>query len=102
MVTLEAGAYTAILRGNNNTIGIALVEAYDLNQGVDSKLANLSTRAFVNTDDNIVIAGFVLSEGDGTDDRVIVRGIGPSLAALAYHPSWQIRGWSCAIIMERC
>ena len=86
MATLQAGAYTAILRGNDNTIGIALMEAYDLNQGVDSKLANLSTRAFVNTDDNIVIAGFVLSEGDGTDDRVIVRGIGPSLAAFGLSP----------------
>ena len=77
------------MRGNGNTSGVALVEVYDLNQGVDSKLANLSTRAFVSTGDNIVIAGFLLS-GDGTngingiggpdDDRVIVRGIGPSLA----------------------
>ena len=86
VATLEAGAYTAILKGNGNTIGIALVEAYDLNQGVDSKLANLSTRAFVNTDDNIVIAGFVLSEGGSADDRVIVRGIGPSLAAFGISP----------------
>ena len=44
--------------------GVALVEVYDLNQGADSKLANLSTRAFVSTGDNIVIAGFLLS-GDG-------------------------------------
>jgi hypothetical protein len=85
VVTLDAGAYTAILRGKNNTIGIALVEAYDLNQGVDSKLANISTRAFVNTDNNIVIAGFVLS-ADGPNDRVIVRGIGPSLASFGISP----------------
>ena len=46
-MTLAPGAYTAIVRGNGNTSGVALVEVYDLSQGVDSKLANLSTRAFV-------------------------------------------------------
>jgi hypothetical protein len=87
VVTLDAGAYTVILRGNRNTIGIALIEVYDLNQGVDSKLANISTRAFVNpTDGYIVIAGFVLS-ADGVDaDSVIVRGIGPSLSAIGISP----------------
>ena len=79
MATLPPGAYTAIVRGNGNTSGVALVEVYDLNQGVDAKLANLSTRAFVSTGDNIVIAGFLLSNYPGLD-RVIVRGIGPSLA----------------------
>ena len=74
--------YTAILRGKGNTSGVALVEVYDLNQGVDSKLANLSTRAFVSTGDNIVIAGFMLSDGNAVDDRVVVRGIGPSLTAV--------------------
>jgi hypothetical protein len=77
--TLPPGAYTAIIRGNGSTSGVALVEVYDLNQEVDSKLANLSTRAFVSTGDNIVIAGFLLSDHGG-GDSVIVRGIGPSLA----------------------
>ena len=62
LATLAPGAYTAIVRGNGNTSGVALVEVYDLNQGADSKLANLSTRAFVSTGDNIVIAGFLLSD----------------------------------------
>ena len=79
VATLAPGAYTAIVRGNGNTSGVALVEVYDLNQGVASKLANLSTRAFVSTGDNIVIAGFLLSNYPGLD-RVVVRGIGPSLA----------------------
>ena len=78
--TLAPGAYTAIVRGKNNTSGVALIEVYDLNQGVDSKLANLSTRAFVSTGENIVIAGFLLSNGN-VNDRIVVRGIGPSLAA---------------------
>jgi hypothetical protein len=30
LVTLAPGAYTAIVRGNNNTTGNALVEAYGL------------------------------------------------------------------------
>ena len=47
--TLDPGAYTAIVRGKNNTSGVALVEVYDVNQAAPSKLANLSTRAFVGT-----------------------------------------------------
>jgi hypothetical protein len=40
----------------------------------------LITRALVATGDNIVIAGFVLGSNNGVD-RVVVRGIGPSLVA---------------------
>jgi hypothetical protein len=73
--TLNPGAYTAVVRGNNNTSGVALVEVYDLDSAVLAKLANISTRAFVSTGDNIVIAGFILGNNNG-DDRVVVRGIG--------------------------
>jgi hypothetical protein len=76
--TLSPGAYTAIVKGKNNAVGAALIEVYDLNQTVAAKLGNISTRAFVSTGDNIVIAGFVLGGGSGTD-RIVVRGIGPSL-----------------------
>jgi hypothetical protein len=79
VATLAPGAYTAVVRGNGNTSGVALVEIYDLDQGVASKLANLSTRARVSTGGDIVIAGFVLSNSNA-DDRIVVRGIGPSLA----------------------
>ena len=78
--TLNPGAYTAIVRGKNNTSGVALVEVYDLSQAVPAKLANISTRAFVSTGDNIVIGGFILGNHSGAD-RIIVRGIGPSLTA---------------------
>jgi hypothetical protein len=81
VASLAPGAYTAIVTGNGNSSGVALVEVYDLNQGVDSKLANISTRAFVSTGDDIVIAGFLLSDSS-TSDKVVVRGIGPSLTAL--------------------
>jgi len=79
--TLVPGAYTAIVRGKNNALGVAVIEVYDLNQEVLAKLANISTRAFISTGDNIVIAGFILGSNIG-DDRIVVRGIGPSLAAV--------------------
>jgi hypothetical protein len=78
-VTLNPGAYTAVVRSANNTPGVALVEIYDLNQQVASKLGNISTRAFVSTGTEIVIAGVTL--GSHRDaDRIVVRGMGPSLA----------------------
>jgi hypothetical protein len=77
---LNPGAYTAIVRGKNNTSGVALVEVYDLSQAVLAKLANISTRAFVSTGNDIVIAGFILGHNSG-NDRIVVRGIGPSLTA---------------------
>jgi hypothetical protein len=80
VATLVPGAYTAIVSGNGGNSGVGLIEVYDLTQTGDAKLANLSTRAAVNTGDNIVIAGFVLSIGNG-NDRIVVRGLGPSLAA---------------------
>ena len=79
--TLNPGAYTAIVRGKNNTSGVALIEVYDLSPAVPAKLANISTRAFVSTGNDIVIAGFILGNHNG-NDRVVARGIGPSLTAL--------------------
>jgi hypothetical protein len=79
-VTLAPGAYTAIVTGNGaNKTGVALIEVYDLDQAAPSRLANLSTRAMVGSGGDIVIAGFVLSDNT-VDDRIVVRGIGPSLA----------------------
>ena len=60
METLAPGAYTAIVPGKNGTTGIGLVEAYDLDQAVDSELANISTRGFIDTGDNVMIGGFII------------------------------------------
>ena len=75
---LVPGNYTAIVRGKNNTTGVGLVEAYDLNQGANSRLANISTRGYVSTGTNVMIAGFILSSGNS---KVVVRALGPSLEA---------------------
>ncbi len=79
---LNPGAFTAVVSGKNNTSGVALVEVYDLGQAASAKLANLSTRAFVSTGDNIVIAGFTLGGSSPlASGRIVVRGLGPSLTA---------------------
>lgn len=78
--TLAPGPYTAIVNGTNNTTGVALVEIYDIeSQPPASQLANISTRAPVQTGDNVMIGGFIISGSDPTN--VLVRGIGPSLSA---------------------
>jgi hypothetical protein len=75
---LPAGNYTAIVRGVNDTMGVALVEAYDLSPDSNSTLGNISTRSFVQTGDNVMIGGFIVQ---GTQPkRVIMRAIGPELS----------------------
>jgi hypothetical protein len=85
VATLTPGAYTAILIGKNQTTGIGLVEVYDNNQAVDSQLANISTRGFVQTGNNVMIGGFILG-GNPNNTRVALRGIGPSLAQFGLNP----------------
>ena len=76
---LAAGSYTAIVRGANSATGIGLVEVYDLDpQPALSRLANIATRGLVQTDDNVMIAGFILQQGTS---QVVVRATGPSVFA---------------------
>lgn len=76
---LNPGLYTAAVRGKDNGTGIGLVEAYDLAPNASSKLANISSRAFVNTGDDVLIAGIIVG-GNAGATRIMVRAIGPSLA----------------------
>jgi hypothetical protein len=76
--TLAPGTYTAIVLGKNNSTGIGLVEVYDLSPAANSLVANISTRGFVDTGDNVLIGGFIV--GPGSTGRVAVRGLGPSLS----------------------
>ncbi|MEO8440219.1 MAG: kelch repeat-containing protein, partial [Spartobacteria bacterium] len=79
LVTLDPGAYTVFLRGHDGGTGVGLVEIYDLDSGISSHLGNLSTRAAVQTGENVVIAGFILGVHE-TNAVVVIRGLGPSLA----------------------
>jgi hypothetical protein len=80
LATLDPGLYTAIVQGKNGGTGVGLVEVYDLDEAADSELANISTRGFVDIDENVMIGGFIV--GDGVSTSVVVRAIGPSLAAV--------------------
>ena len=79
-ITLPPGAYTAVVKDRQEMPGVALVEVYDLDGNSETLLANISTRGFVAGGDHVMIAGFILAGGTG-GSKVIVRAIGPSLAA---------------------
>ena len=51
--------------------------------GPPAQLGNISTRAFVQTGDNVMIGGFIV-QGTGPK-RVIIRAIGPELGAPPYN-----------------
>ncbi len=76
---LQPGKYTAILSGKNDTTGVGLVEVYDTSTGVFAELTSVSTRGFVGTGDNVLIAGIITSGGNGRT-QVVVRGLGPTLS----------------------
>lgn len=77
-VPANNSAYTALMRGVNGGTGTGVVEIYDLDRTVDSKLGNISTRGFVQTGDNVLIGGLIVFGKDPV--KVIVRAIGPSLS----------------------
>jgi hypothetical protein len=77
---LNPGAYTVVVRGNGDSTGVGVFEVYDLDQTVDSKLANISTRGFVDTGDNVMIGGTIIT--GSTSARVLFRAIGPSLISV--------------------
>lgn len=84
LVTLPPGNYTAIMAGKNGTVGMGLVEVYDMNTGTVSQLSDVSTRGFVGTGDSVMIGGFITSSGTASA-RVVVRALGPTLSASPYN-----------------
>lgn len=80
VTTLQPGSYTAILADKNGSSGVGVVEVYDLDQAANSRLANISSRGFVDTGQNVMIGGVIVGGGTGIASSVVlVRGIGPSL-----------------------
>ena len=73
----DPAAYTVIVSGVNGATGIAVVEVYDLDRSIPSKLGNIATRGFVQTGDNVMIGGFIVLGPDS--QRLIVRALGPSI-----------------------
>lgn len=82
VVTLQPGNYTATLAGKSGGTGGGQVEVYDLSSTAASQLANISTRGYVDVDDNVMIGGVIVGGGStGSTAKVLVRAIGPSLAS---------------------
>jgi phospholipase/lecithinase/hemolysin len=78
LIRLAPGHYTAVLAGKNGGTGNGVVETYDLESSGTSTLANLSTRGFVGTGDNVMIGGLIIGNGDSP--IVVLRAIGPTLS----------------------
>ena len=83
--TLTPGTYTAIVRGVNATVGAALLEVHDLDQSSASLVTNISTRGPIGTNANVMIGGFIVGGGLGTNrdgsSEVLVRALGPELTS---------------------
>ncbi|MES2695687.1 MAG: immunoglobulin domain-containing protein [Verrucomicrobiota bacterium] len=80
VTTLAPGNYTAVVSSTGAAAGVALIEVYDLSAATPGqKLLNISTRATAGTAENVLTAGFVVPAGSAK--RVLVRGVGPGLAA---------------------
>lgn len=82
LTTLNPGSYTVVVRsfdnGDGKLTGTALVELYDLHTS-GGRAGNISTRGQVQSGDQVLIGGFIVG---GTQSKtVVVRAIGPSLAA---------------------
>lgn len=76
-ITLQPGAYTAVVHGKNGATGVALAEVYVAAETVGASVSNISTRAMVRTGDDVLIGGMTVS-GDSSVP-VILRALGPSL-----------------------
>jgi hypothetical protein len=107
---INPGTYTVILSGKDGGTGVGSVEVYDLDEPADSRLANISTRGFVDTGDNVMIGGLIVGGGSPSGAaKVVVRALGPSIpvtdalanptvelhdengAAVAFNDDWKTR-----------
>ena len=57
------------MRGKNGQTGIGIVEAFDLDPAAASRLTNISTRGFVEVDDNVMIAGLIVMPGEWSESQ---------------------------------
>jgi hypothetical protein len=85
-ITVTPGNYTAIVTGAGGATGVALVEVYDESSSESTiELSNLSTRGYVGTGDSVMIAGFIVGGNVGEETSVVIRVLGPTIAASPYN-----------------
>ena len=77
LLSVAPGSYTAVLRGKADSTGIGLIEVYDLDTKLTASVANISTRGFVLTGENVMIGGLIVTGSDSSP--LVLRGVGPSL-----------------------
>ncbi len=84
LTTLSPGVYTVQVTASGSTTqdGVAMAEIYDASENPAAdyqRLINISSRGEVTSGENILIGGFIVT--GNSPKRVLVRGIGPGLAA---------------------
>ncbi|MDP9005249.1 MAG: hypothetical protein M3N12_10735, partial [Verrucomicrobiota bacterium] len=102
IANLPPGSYTAVVRGVSNSVGTAVVDAYDLSAGSAARLVNIATRGLIQPGDKLMIAGFIIQNGPV---RAVVRAIGPSLLAFGINnalpdTTLQLRNQNGTIVRE--
>jgi hypothetical protein len=100
LITLEPGAYTAVIRGVNDTTGIGMVDVYDTDDDASgSRLMAIATRANVGRDERALYAGFVI---DGAKSHSVhVQGIGPTLKMIGAMPNPRLRVMSGSQVVQQ-
>ena len=81
LITLVPGTYTMQVLEVAGS-GVALAEIYDANPNPNAdyqRLVNISTRGEAGIGENVLIGGFIIT--GNSPKKVLVRGIGPGLAA---------------------
>ena len=86
LLSLQPGAYTVFESGKNGTTGNGLIEVYDVDVLSASQLSNISTRGLVQTGNNVMIGGFIVSGASGSIN-LIVRALGPTLGQPPFNVS---------------
>ncbi len=82
--SVNAASYSAQLSGIGGTTGVALAEIYDVTPSLvfgagTPRLINVSARTVSGTGADVLIAGFVIFGPPGSNKRVLLRAIGPTL-----------------------
>ena len=80
IATLPPGQFTAQLAGKTGDTGNGTIEVYDLSSSSSATLANLSTRGYVGTGDDVLIGGVIIGPGD--NPIMVFRALGPTLSSL--------------------
>ena len=85
----------------NDTTGVALVEAYDLDTSTNARLSNISTRGLVQTGGNVMIGGFVVQ--GSASKKVIIRALGPTLTTFGIanalgNPTMELRDGNANLV----